>query len=67
MKRLKISYNLETYDGQNMAEQALDFIHTVLSKDPNARIVSAIQKDGRKSLIIEETNGNCSDIRCSGY
>ena len=64
-EQVKTSYNLETYSGEHMAEQALDFMHTILTNDPNARFMSAIQKDGRKSIVIEETNGNCADVRCN--
>ena len=64
LNNFQISYDLGSYDGKNGAEQALNFIHTILSKDPNAKIMPAIEKDGKKSLIIEETNGRCSEIKC---
>jgi len=60
----KISYNLKSYSGEHMGEQALDFMHTILTNDPNATFIAAVQKDGKKSIVIKETNGNCSDILC---
>lgn len=63
-EQTKISYNLENYSGEHMAEQALDFMHTILISDPNAKFIASVQKNGRKSILIQETGGNCSDVFC---
>ena len=64
MKKEK-SYNIDSYGGQNISEKSLDFIHNTLTNDIHAKIIPAIQKDGKKSLIIQESNGMMSEIFCA--
>jgi hypothetical protein len=58
----KVSFDLDDYKGVNRAEQALSFLHAVLTQDINAVILPAVQADGGKSLVVRLSSGECADV-----